>query len=178
MPNSENMRGLAMLHTLFGTFRWLWVLCCLLGLAGGYFFWEENERIARVERQGAEAVAQLIQIRQQTAGQDKRTSYWADILWRDQGGAERLHERIPVSGTFVRRVTKGGRVVQGQTRIRYLPGNPDARPLLMEDSAHNGWQTPFMMWGSFAFAALSVFLWVHMLQFERRAERKTATTTA
>jgi hypothetical protein len=168
-----------MLHTLFGTFRWFWVLGLLLGLAGGYFFWEENERIARVDRQGAEAVAQLIQVREQSSGgQGKRASYWADIRWRDQTGAERLHERIPVSGTFVRRVTKDGRLVRSQTRIKYLPGNPDVRPLLLEDGAHNSWQTPIMMWACLAFAALSVLLWVHMLRFERRADRKAAAATA
>jgi|RhiMetdeSRZDD1v2_1073273.scaffolds.fasta_scaffold291296_2 uncharacterized protein DUF3592 len=167
------------LHTLFGTFRWIWVLGLLLGLAGGYFFWEENERIAAVDRQGAEAVAQVIQVREQSSGgQNKRTSYWADVRWRDQTGALRLHERIPVSGTFARRVTKDGRLVQSQTRIKYLPGRPDVRPLLVEDGAHNGWQTPIMMWVSLAFAAFSVFLWAHMLRFERRADRKPSDKAA
>ena len=35
-----------------------------------------------------------------------------------------------------------------------------------------------MMWASLAFAAFSVFLWVHMLRFERRADRKAAATAA
>jgi hypothetical protein len=165
-----------MLHTLFGTFRWLWVLLLVLGLAGTYFFWEERERVTRVDREGLETVAQLIQIRQQTSGQNKSPSYWADIRWRDQTGAVRLGERIPVSGTFVRRVSKDGRLVQAQTRIKYLPSHAEVRPLLLEDGARNNAGAPFMLWFSLGLAGLSAAMWVHGLSFERRAGRKTAST--
>ena len=94
------------------------------------------------------------------------------------GGAERLHERIPVSGTFARRVSKDGRLVQRETRIKYLPGQPEVRPLLLEDGAHNGVGTPIMLWLSLALAGLSVLLWVHMLRFERRAGAKAVGTAA
>jgi hypothetical protein len=70
------------------------VLGVLIGLAGGYFFWQEKQRIALVDGQGVEAVAALIQIRQQTSSQNKSTSYWADIRWRDRTGAERRAEKI------------------------------------------------------------------------------------
>jgi hypothetical protein len=165
-----------MLHTLFGTFRWAPIVGVLLGLAGGYVFWDEMERIGRVDRGGVETTAALIQLRQQASGQDKRTSYWADIRWRDQAGAERTEDRIPVSGAFARRVTKDGRLVQRETRIKYLPGSPGVRPLLLEDGARNSWQTPAMLWGSLAFAVFCAFGWVHMLRFERHADRKAAGT--
>jgi hypothetical protein len=160
---------------LFGTFRWLWVLLLVLGLAGAYFFWEERERVTRVDREGVETVAQLIQIRQQTSGQSRSPSYWADIRWRDQSGAERLEERIPVSGTFVRRVSKDSRLVQAQTRIKYLPGHAGVRPLLLEDGARNGIGTPIMLWFSLGLAGLAVVMWVHGLRFERRAQVNAAT---
>jgi hypothetical protein len=158
-----------MWQTLFGTFRWMPILGVIIGLVGGYFFWEEKQRIALVDAQGIETTATLIQIRQQTSGQTKNTSYWADIRWRDQTGAERRMEKIPVTGTFARRVLRDGRLVQHETRIKYLSEQPEVRPLLLEDGAHNNWKTPAMMWGTFAFAAFCAFGWWHMLRFEQRA---------
>ena len=158
-----------MWQTLFGTFRWMPILGVIIGLVGGYFFWEEKQRIALVDAQGIETTATLIQIRQQTSSQTNSTSYWADIRWRDQTGAERRMEKIPVTGTFARRVLRDGRLVQRETRIKYLPEQPEVRPVLLEDGAHNNWKTPAMMWGAFAFAAFCAFGWWRMLRFERRA---------
>jgi hypothetical protein len=166
-----------MWHTLFGTFRWMPVLGVLIGLAGGYFFWQEKQRIALVDGQGVEAVAALIQIRQQTSSQNKSTSYWADVRWRDRTGAERRAEKIPVTGTFARRVLRDDRLVQHETRIKYLTDAPEVRPLLLEDGAHNNWKTPAMMWGSLAFAAFCAFGWVHMLRYGRRAMARKAAAT-
>jgi hypothetical protein len=168
----------AMGNVLFGTFRWMPILGVLIGLAGGYFFREESERIALVDREGAEAVAALIQIRQQTSSRNNSTSYWADIRWRDRSGAERRAEKIPVTGSFARRVMRDGRLLQRETRIKYLQGRPEVRPLLLEDGAHYNWKTPAMMWGSLAFSAFCVFGWWHMLRFERRGLARKASGTA
>jgi hypothetical protein len=161
-----------MWHTLFGTFRWMPILGVLIGMAGGYFFWQEQQRIAIVDGQGVETVAALIQIRQQTSSQNNSTSYWADIRWRDRTGAERRAVKITVTGTFARRVMQDGRLVLRETRIKYLQGRPEVRPLLLEDGAHNNWKTPAMMWGSLAFAAFCAFGWVRMLRFERGRWRR------
>lgn len=161
-----------MLHTLFGTFRWMPILGVLIGLVGTYFFWEVKQRIGLVDAEGVEAVATLIQIREQTGSQSQRTSYWADIKWRDASGMDRRQEKIPVSGAFARRVSKDRRLIQHRTRIKYLPHDGEMRPLLLEDGMHNSWQTPAMMWLSLAFAIFCLYGWVHMLRYERRAERK------
>jgi hypothetical protein len=131
---------------LFGTFRWAPVI----GIP------RSTGRASRP--------AQLNQLRQPTSGQTTSTSYWAAIRCRDRAGAERLADRIPVSGTFARRVSKDGRLIERETRIKYLPGAPEVRPLLLEDGAHNSWQTPIMLWGSLAFAVFCAFGWVHMLR--------------
>jgi hypothetical protein len=69
---------------------------------------------------------------------------------------------------------RDGRLLQRETRIKYLQGRPEVRPLLLEDGAHNNWKTPAMMWGALVFAALCVFGWVHMPRFERRAMARKA----
>jgi hypothetical protein len=166
------------MHVLFGNFRWMPILGVMLGLVGAFAFWEEQQQIRIAEARGAEATATIIQIRRQSDSQNKNTSYWADIRWRDAAGKERIKDRIPVSGTFARRVMKDGRVVQHETRIKYLADDPEARPLLLEDRAHNDWITPGMMWLCLGFAAFAAYGWVHMLLWERRAARRAGASGA
>lgn len=165
------------MYMLLGSFRWMAVAGVILGLAGGYFFWEEKRRIGILDVQGVETTATIIQIRRQKS-QNSRESYWADVKWRDADGIERKRERIPVSGTFARRVLKDGLLIQRVTRIKYLADAPDARPLMLEDGAHNNWLMPGMMWLSFGFAAFCAFGWHHMLRFEQRAAKRQSQPAA
>jgi hypothetical protein len=165
------------MQLLFGNFRWIAVLGVIIGALGAYFFWEEQQRIAHIQANGVEAQAALIQILQQTDSKG-RASFWAEVSWRDAKGAIRKQDRIPVSGAFARNVSKDGRLLRRETRIKYLPDQPEVRVLLLEDGMHNSTQTPVMLWVSIGIALFSAFGWGHMLRHERRWLAKQAAAKA
>ncbi len=164
-------------YVIFGNFRWMALLGILIGLTGGYVFWEENVRAQRVGAEGIETTAHIINLRQQIDSKHRKT-YWADIKWRDQTGAERQQTRIMISGTYARRVSKDGRRVVREARIKYMPDEPNIIPLILDDVARNSYQLPAMMWLSLAFAILCAYGWYHMLSFERRADARKANPAA
>jgi hypothetical protein len=90
---------------------------------------------------GQEAIADILDAAPAKDGHIVR------LAWKDGQGAVHHVGSMPISAAFWSKITRDGALTQRQTTIRYRPDDPQARPLIVEDSPEQHWPTRVAMGG-------------------------------
>jgi hypothetical protein len=124
--------------------RWLLVAATLGGIALAYIGWSDSSHIREVAANGVEATARI-----EGATRTKRRrggeSYSLKVSWRDAAGSARSAEGVSISHAFAGRIISGNSIVADTVRIKYLAGNQDSLPIVLDDAASQEDQDEFML---------------------------------
>lgn len=99
--------------------------------AAGYGFYDSNE-IRQTLQRGAEATA-VVNHMTENRGRRGSRSYTANVTWQDQGGAERSGD-LHITDEFAQRYIVGDSITLSEVAVRYLPDNPQAKPIVADDA--------------------------------------------
>lgn len=159
-----------MLAWIFGKLKTLLLLAAIGGPAlAGYMWWDEM-RIRDVETRGIETVATI-----ESATRVKRrrggTSYDVDLAWQDKAGKQRNAKRVAVSTAFAGLIIRDDRIIRDKLRIKYLPDEIDATPILVEDAGRQAETDRDLMWVGAGAGAVGLVGWLLMLLAGRRRQQ-------
>jgi hypothetical protein len=124
--------------------RWLFLIAAGIGVVLVYMGYTDGARIRDLQANGVEATANI-----EGATRTKRRrggeSFTLKLSWRDAKGNALTSDSVPVSNTFANRVIRGGRIMLGSVRIKYLPDGSDIAPLVIEDADSQTEKDDFML---------------------------------
>lgn len=119
----------------------LWLLTLLLLGFGGmisYGGWGDQRAFQEMIDHGVEVVADMTA--RVSYDSKNRPSYTAELSWRGADGQAMTFRPTHISAAFWSQITSAGAQTVKQTKIRYLPENPAARPLIVADMDERRWQ--------------------------------------
>lgn len=139
---------------------------------GGYMLvnsYAEQSSLKELLDHGDEATADITRAYGEVNKAGEAPSYLVTLAWTDGSGQRLTYGPTHISPVFWRQITRNGVQTVRQTKIRYLAGRPDARPLIVDDAAERQYQDSFGVKGGAAFLAFGVLLAGLMLFFRYRA---------
>lgn len=143
--------------------RWWFLAATVGGIALAYIGWSDSSHIRDVSANGVETTAR-IEGATRTTRRRGGESYSLKLSWRDAKGNARNAEGVSVSNTFARRITSGNSITADTVRIKYLPGDADSAPIVLDDAASQEETDEFMLtlgiglFGGGAIGSLLMFL--------------------
>lgn len=138
---------------------------------GGYMLvssYAEQSTLKEIFDHGDEATADITRAYGEVNKAGEPPSYLVTLAWTDRSGQQQTYGPTHISPAFWRQITRNGVQTVRQTRIRYLAGRPDARPLIVDDAAEHQYQNSFGVKGGAAFLAFGLILAGLMLFFRYR----------
>jgi hypothetical protein len=143
---------------------------------GGYMlgstYFEQGELKEMLDH-GDEVIADLTRAYGEVSKPGEAPSYLVTLAWTDSSGQRRTYGPTHISAAFWRQITRSGIQTVKQTRIRYLVGKPDARPVILDDAAERQFQDSFGVKGGAAFLVFGLIL-AALTMFRYRASPSTA----
>ncbi len=158
-----------MIAWLVGKIRWLLLIAAVGGPGMAYLGWSDQNRIKEVEEKGVEAVAS-IEGATRRKGRRSGTSYSVNLAWKDQKGQVQKAEKISVSQAFAAQIIRDDKIVRDTLKIKYLPDELDASPVIVEDAQRQEENDAFMMQAGLGAGALGIVGSGIMLLMRRRRE--------
>ena len=117
----------------------------LAALAIGGFLafsaWSENHPADAIGLGGEEVAADIVAARAIPSKDGGKTAYTVQLSWKDSLGAVHHFGPTVVSEAFWGRITQNGELTVKQTAIRYRPGDPQIRPVIVDDAPVQRWQS-------------------------------------
>jgi len=128
---------------------------------GGYMlvnsYFEQNT-LKEILDHGDEATADLTRAHGEVNKVGDAPSYLVTLAWTDKSGQRQSYGPTHISPGFWNQITRNGVQTVRQTKIRYLPGRPDARPLIVDDVAEAQYQNSFGVKGGAVFLVFGLIL--------------------
>ena len=87
----------------------------------------------RILANGVETTAIVDQMTEVT-GRRRATTYTIDVSWIDQSGTPRK-DVLDITNEFARQNLDGNQVLLTDVTLKYLPNEPSAKPIVVENSA-------------------------------------------
>ena len=107
---------------------------------------------------GDEATADITRAIAEVHKAGDAPSYLVTLAWTDKTGQRQTFGPTHISAGFWRQITRNDVQTVTQTKIRYLEGRPDVRPLIVGDTAERLFQDSFGMKSGAVFLALGLVL--------------------
>jgi hypothetical protein len=142
---------------------------------GGYMLvssYAEQSALKEILDHGDEATADLTRAYGEVNKAGDAPSYLVTLAWTDKSGQRQSYGPTHISPAFWRQITRNGVQTVRQTRIRYLAGRPDARPLIVDDAAERQYQDGFGVKAGAVFLAFGLIL-AGLTAFRYRANPST-----
>jgi len=139
----------------------LGILTAAMLLFGGYMLgisYFEQSTLKEILDHGSEATADITRAYGEVNKAGDAPSYLVTLAWTDKSGQQQSYGPTHISAAFWRQITRNGVQTVRQTRIRYLPGKPDARPLIVDDAAERQYQDSIGVKSGAAFLAFGLIL--------------------
>lgn len=139
----------------------LGILTAVMVLFGGYMLvnsYVEQSTLKEILDHGDEVTADLTRAYGEVNKAGDAPSYLVTLAWTDKNGRQQSYGPTHVSPGFWQKITRNGVQTVRQTRIRYLSGRPDARPLIVDDAAEAQYQNSFGVKGGAVFLVFGLIL--------------------
>jgi hypothetical protein len=143
---------------------------------GGYMLvhsYAEQSTLNEILDHGDEVAADITRAYGEVTKAGDAPSYLVTLAWTDKSGQQQTYGPTHISPVFWRQITRNGVQTVRQTRIRYLAGRPDARPLIVDDAAERQYQDNFGVKGGAVFLTFGLIL-AGVTAFRYRARPSTA----
>ena len=143
---------------------------------GGYMLvnsYAEQSTLSEILHHGDEVTADITRAYGEVTKAGDAPSYLFTLAWTDKSGQRQTYGPTHISPGFWRQITRNGVQTVRQTKIRYLSGRPDARPLIVDDAAEAQYQNSFGVKGGAVFLAFGLIL-AGVTAFRYRARPSTA----
>jgi hypothetical protein len=154
----------------------LGILTAVMLPFGGYMlvnsYFEQNT-LKEIFDHGDEATADITRAYGEVTKTGDAPSYLVTLAWTDRSGQQQGYGPTHISPGFWQKITRNGVQTIKQTKIRYLSGRPDARPLIVDDAAEAQYQNSFGVKGGAVFLAFGLIL-AGVTAFRYRARPSTA----
>jgi hypothetical protein len=128
---------------------------------GGYMlvtsYFEQNT-LKEILDHGDEVTADITRAYGEVTKAGDAPSYLVTLAWTDKGGQPQTYGPTHISPGFWQKITRNGVQSVRQTKIRYLSGRPDARPLIVADAAEAQYQNNFGVNGGAVFLVFGLIL--------------------
>ncbi|RXH21857.1 hypothetical protein XH99_20100 [Bradyrhizobium nanningense] len=137
------------------------VLAIAMVVFGGYMMvnsYAEQRTLNEILEHGDEATADLTRAYGEVNKAGEAPSYLVTLAWTDGNGQRRTYGPTHISPAFWGQITRNGVQTVRQARIRYLPGRPDARPLIVDDAAEHQYQDGIGVKAGAVFLAFGLLL--------------------
>ncbi|SCB37851.1 hypothetical protein GA0061098_1007185 [Bradyrhizobium shewense] len=144
---------------------------------GGYMLvnsYIEQSTLNEILAHGDEATADVTRAYGEVNKAGEAASYLVALAWTDKSGRQQTYGPTHISPAFWRQITRNGVQTVRQTRIRYLTGRSDARPLIVDDAAERQHQDSFGVKGGAVFFVLGLIM-AGLTAFRYRARPSTAS---
>lgn len=128
---------------------------------GGYMLvnsYLEQSTLKEMLEHGNEATADITRAYGEVNKAGDAPSYLVTLAWTDKSGQQQTYGPTHISPGFWQKITRNGVQTVRQTRIRYLSGRPDARPLIVDDAAEAQYQNSFGVKGGAVFLVFGLIL--------------------
>ncbi|MGY3392391.1 MULTISPECIES: hypothetical protein [Bradyrhizobium] len=139
----------------------LGILAAVMLPFGGYMLvtsYFEQSTLKEILDHGDEATADITRAYGEVKKAGDAPSYLVTLAWTDKSGQQQSYGPTHISPAFWRQITRNGVQTVRQTRIRYLSGSPDARPLIVDDAAEAQYQNSFGVKGGAVFLVFGLIL--------------------
>ncbi|WP_247503450.1 hypothetical protein [Bradyrhizobium sp. 1] len=153
------------------------MLTAVMLLFGGYMLvnsYVEQSTLKEILDHGDEATADITRAYGEVNKAGEAPSYLVTLAWTDKSGQQQSFGPTHISPAFWRQVTRNGIQTVRQTRIRYLLGRLDARPLIVDDAAEAQYQDSFGVKAGAVFLAFGLIL-AGVTAFRYRARPSTGS---
>lgn len=134
-----------MIARWLGNLRWILMLAIVAGPGFAYFSYTELQTQKRVMAEGVETTAVVDGAESRSRRRSGTTTYKIHAVWTEQSGAQRA-EDISISSSYAEKIIQGDFLVIDSVVIKYLPGEPDVSPLVVEDAAEQIESSELMMY--------------------------------
>ncbi|MBR0872778.1 hypothetical protein JQ633_20620 [Bradyrhizobium tropiciagri] len=118
----------------------------------------EQRAAAEMLDHGDEATADITRAVAEVHKAGDAPSYLVTLAWTDKAGQRQTFGPTHISAGFWRQITRNDVQTVTQTKIRYLNGRPDARPLILGDAAEHLAQDRVGVTGGAVFLVLGLIL--------------------
>jgi uncharacterized membrane protein YidH (DUF202 family) len=152
------------------------MLTAVMLLFGGYMLvnsYAEQSTLKEILDHGDEAAADITRAYGEVTKAGDAPSYLVVLAWTDKSGRQQSYGPTHISQGFWRQITRNGVQTVRQTKIRYLAGQPNARPLIVDDAADAQYQNSFGVKGGAVFLAIGLIL-AAVTAFRYRARPRPA----
>lgn len=139
----------------------LGILTAVMLPFGGYMLvnsYSEQSTLNKILDHGDEATADITRAYGEVTKAGDAPSYLVTLAWTDKSGRQQSYGPTHISQGFWRQITRNGVQTVRQTKIRYLAGHPDARPLIVDDAAEAQYQNSFGVKGGAVFLVFGLML--------------------
>lgn len=106
-------------------------------LANSYF---EQSALKEMLDHGDEVSADLTRAYGEVRKPGEAPSYLVTLAWTDKSGQRQTYGPTHISAAFWQQITRNGIQTVRQTKIRYLDGRRNVRPLIVDDAAERQFQ--------------------------------------
>jgi hypothetical protein len=154
----------------------LGILIAVMLPSGGYMLvnsYIEQGTLKEILDHGDEATADITRAYAEVTKAGDAPGYLVTLAWTDRSGQQQAYGPTHISPVFWQKITRNGVQAVRQTKIRYLSGRPDARPLIVDDTAERQYQDNFGVKGGAIFLAIGLIL-AGLLAFRYRARPSAA----
>jgi hypothetical protein len=162
-----------MLAWLFGKVRMLFGLAAIGGPIMAFLGWQDVQRIDQLEKDGIEAVA-VIDGATRKKSRRGGTTYSVNLVWKDAQGGERKVEGLSISQGFAGQIIRGDKIVRDAVKVKYLAGDPDISPIIVEDKNRQEESDTFMMQGGLVAGGIGIAGSGLLLLLARRRKEQAA----
>jgi hypothetical protein len=160
-----------MLSWLFGKIKLLFGIAAIGGPIMAFLGWQDVQRIEQIEKEGVETVAAIDGA---TRKKSRRggTTYSVNLAWKDAKGEMRKAEGLSISQAFAGQIIRGDKIVRDAVKVKYLPGDADTKPIIVEDKNRQEESDTFMMQAGMAAGGVGIVGAALMLLFGRRRKEE------
>lgn len=130
-------------------------------LFGGYMLvnsYAEQNTLNEILDHGDEATADITRAYGEVTKAGDAPSYLVTLAWTSRRGQQQTFGPTHIGPAFWRQITRNGVQTVRQTKIRYLSGRPDTRPLIVDDAAEAQYQNSFGVKGGAVFLVFGLIL--------------------
>ncbi|MEZ5857179.1 MAG: hypothetical protein R3D67_21480, partial [Hyphomicrobiaceae bacterium] len=124
-----------MVDWIFRKLKSLFLIAAVGGPVVSAMMWWDAQHIREVDQRGI-VTAATIDGATRTKRRRSGTSYSVNLSWKDGKGQVRAASDVSISNAFAAQIIRDGRIVRNDARIKYLVEDMEAKPILLEDAAH------------------------------------------
>ncbi len=117
-------------RTLFG------LAALVIGALLLFRFWAPSDQAAN----GPEITADVALLAAPASPAGRTDRHFLRLSWKDTKGAVHHYGPVSVSAGYWAKISRDGKLVVDQVRIRYRENDPQARPVLVDDEPETPWQ--------------------------------------